>query len=427
MTYPEARDFLFALEKHGIKPGLDRTKRMLTYLGQPHRKWPSVLVAGTNGKGSVCYLTWLALVQRGIKAALYTSPHLVDFRERMLCGTAPIPEEFVAQWVDRHRDKIVEWELSFFEATTCLAFDWFAAAGCEIAILEVGMGGRWDSTNVVQPTVAALTRVALDHTETLGTTTLSIARTKLGILKPGMTFLTSETDSKILNLAYALTSEFAIPTQRASATSEFSAVRTSPDGLTLECKGGGEIALGLQGTYQADNAALSLAILRVLAKKGWDAVPGGDFQPWNDARWPGRLDRRTVRGESVLFDVAHNADGGATLVHYLTQRGERPTLLLGMLEGKDHNAYLDLLAPLYPRLICVTPLDFRAWPGASLAAFAREKGFEATAADSIEAGIEALLAAPGEKVVTGSFFVVGPVMERLGLSAWAWPISNKEG
>src|SRR3954454_17742040 len=199
LSYAEALEFLFP-RTTTIKFGLATTRAMLRSLGDPHELIPTIHIAGTNAKGSVIAVVAEALREAGWRVGLYTSPHLVSFRERIQVGGVPISEEAVAMWTGRLLTPILERKATFFEATTALAFADFAARGAEIAVVEVGLGGRLDSTNVVQPLVSAVTKIERDHMKYLGNTLELIATEKAGIAKPGVPFVIGERDPALVQV-----------------------------------------------------------------------------------------------------------------------------------------------------------------------------------------------------------------------------------
>src|SRR6478609_7912255 len=199
MEYREALDFLFP-RTTTIKFGLDTTRELLVGLGAPHRLIPTIHIGGTNGKGSVSTLVAEALQEAGWRVGLYTSPHLVSFRERIRVDGVPISQDAVAAWATLMRPEIESRQATFFEATTVMAFADFAARGAEIGVVEVGLGGRLDSTNVVTPLVSAVTKVAMDHMKYLGDTLEQIAAEKAGIAKPGVPFVIGERDPVLVDV-----------------------------------------------------------------------------------------------------------------------------------------------------------------------------------------------------------------------------------
>jgi dihydrofolate synthase/folylpolyglutamate synthase len=252
-SYRSALEFLFP-RTTTIKFGLATTRALLAHLGDPHRVFPSVHIGGTNGKGSVAAFTAAALRAAGWRVGLYSSPHLTSFRERILVDGVPISEEAVALWTEQLRRRIVARKATFFEATTAIAFADFAARGVEIAVVEVGLGGRLDSTNVITPLVAAITRIARDHMKYLGETLPEIAREKAGIAKPGVPFVIGETEPALV----AVLRQEARRAVRAAAANARADVRVLP----AEYRWTG--ALGLAGPHQRRNAAVAHGLLAAL-------------------------------------------------------------------------------------------------------------------------------------------------------------------
>ena len=339
-------------------------------------------IGGTNGKGSTSAFLASILRATGHRTGLYTSPHLVSVLERFQVDGVPMSEDAFAAWTARLEPVILETNASFFEVTTAIAFADFAARGVEIAVVEVGLGGRLDSTNVIVPLVAGVTRIALEHTEYLGSDLAGIAREKAGIAKPGVQLLTTETDEMLIT-AMADT----------AATLESELVVINPGrAYGLE--------LGLEGPHQMANASLALALAQSLEGR-WQLSGDAIRLGLATARLPGRFDRRG----RWIFDVAHNPDGMGALVASLERaRPPRPIVaVVGILKDKDYRGMLDLLRPAVDELILTTPPSApadRAWNEGAVPfaeALARAK------------------AAPGTALVTGSFHTVGDAMARLGL------------
>lgn len=349
-------------------------------------------VAGTNGKGSVAALAESALAAAGWRTGLYTSPHLVSFRERIRVGGAPISEAAVAMWTERLRPLIVERDATFFETTTAMAFADFAARGAEIAVVEVGLGGRLDSTNVVTPLAAAVTHIARDHAEWLGDSLAAIAREKAGIAKPAVPFVVGEPDPAIAGVL----SE--------AAAASGAGVIIVPAGAEWEGP------LGLAGGYQRRNAAVAAALLEQVPAP-WRPDPAAVARGFATASLAGRLDRRG----RWLFDVAHNPDAAAALVAEL-RRSPPPGPLgavVGILRDKDWTAMLDLLATVVDHGVLTVPptAGERAWDLGEVAARAPAwrvvPSFERALAEASDGAASVL--------VTGSFHTVGDAMARLGL------------
>ena len=409
LSYDEALEFLFP-RTTTIKFGLATTRALLHSLGDPHDLIPTIHIGGTNGKGSVATLVAAALQEAGWRVGLYTSPHLVSFRERIRVDDVPISEAAVAMWTGRLRPLILERKATFFEASTVLAFADFAARGAEIAVVEVGLGGRLDSTNVVRPLVSAVTKIERDHMKYLGNTLEKIACEKAGIAKPNVPFVVGERDPVLVEV---LRRE-----ARAAVARIDPGARADVRVLPPEYEWCGPLALA--GPHQRRNAAVAHGVLM--------AVPG-PFRPsgtaidrgFGRARVPGRLDRRG----KWLFDVAHNPDGMRSLVRALeTTRPPRP--LHGLISILGDKAWPEMLVQLDRVLdrgvLTVAPTAAgRGWNMEWLRRWLRNRSRPpARAAWSLVPDFQEAMATAqqgaGTVLVTGSFHTVGDVMQLLGLS-----------
>lgn len=408
--YQRALDYLYP-RLTTIKFGLDTTRRLLSALGNPHEVFATVHIGGTNGKGSVATLVAAALARQGHRVGLYTSPHLVSFRERIRVDGIPISRDAVATWTEHLRLLADETSATFFEMTTAIAFADFAARGAEIAVVEVGLGGRLDSTNVVTPLVSAVTHIALDHMKYLGDTLEQIAREKAGIAKPGVPFVIGEPDPALAALL-AEAAAAAVHEQEAGATA---AARIVEPGRTWG------LPLGLSGPHQRRNAAVADAVLAELPAR-WRPSPENTAEAFAGARLPGRLDRRG----RWLFDVAHNPDGVEALVTAL--RAEPPPgpvhALVSILGDKEWPSMLVALDQVVDRgILTVAPsAEGRRWDLEWLSRWLERPDRPPAHAewklvpDFQEALGEASEGA-GTVLVTGSFHTVGDVMKGIGLGA----------
>ncbi|HEX9581126.1 MAG TPA: Mur ligase family protein [Gemmatimonadales bacterium] len=377
---------------------LEPTLTLLATLGHPERHFAAIHVGGTNGKGSVATMAYAALRQTGHTVGLYTSPHLVDVRERIVVNDRPITREAFASWTARMRPDIERVRASFFDATTAMAFADFAARGVDIAVLEVGLGGRLDSTNVVQPAVAVVTRVALEHTEYLGASLEGIAREKAGIAKAGVPFVIGEEDA-------ALRKELAGTAQRAGA-----AVVVVPAGERYHGP------LGLAGAHQRRNAAVAAAVLAALPEP-WRPPAVAIRQGFATARVPGRFDRRGP----WIFDVAHNPDGIRALVETLAdEQPPRPLhAVVGILGDKAWPDMLGQLQPVVDGMWLTNPPSAPAARQWDLVEVERALGRSAGAQPSmrIQPDFDRALAHARSQaatvLVTGSFHTVGDALSRL--------------
>ena len=407
MNYQQAIDFLYP-RTTTIKFGLDRTLRLLAELGDPHRVIPSIHVGGTNGKGSVTALVAAALEAAGWRVGTYTSPHLVDFRERITVAGRPIGEASVGMWTERLRALIESTEATFFEASTAMAFADMVARGAEIAVIEVGLGGRLDSTNVVDPLVSGVTKIALDHQKYLGDTLEAIAREKAWIAKPGTPFVIGERDPRLVDVLKAE----ARRAVRALAPGGRSDLRVLPP--EYEWAG----PLGLAGRHQRRNAAVAHGILMALPAP-YRPNPGAIEAGFARAFVPGRLDRRG----RWLFDVAHNPDGVRALVTALGELAPPRPLhalvsILGDKEWPEMLMGLDQVIDLGILTVAPTAAGRRwdlDWLTRWLARSDRPPArAEWHLIEDFGVALEAVQAEAGTILVTGSFHTVGDVMATLG-------------
>jgi dihydrofolate synthase/folylpolyglutamate synthase len=396
LSFEDACRFLFARQGSRIKWSLGPTEGLLDVLGHPERHFLAIHIAGTNGKGSTCAFTATELRARGLKVGVYTSPHLVSVRERVEVDGVPIGEEAFAEWTTFLRPHIERLDASFFEATTAIAFADLAARGVDVAVIEVGLGGRLDSTNVITPLASVVTKIAREHTDYLGTDLASIAREKAGIAKRGVPFVTGEPDP-------AVRQELVAEAERRGAHPVILAdPRRAPTG-----------PLGLKGRHQHANAWVALAALNALRPP---FGPVGDEWPhsFEHAYIPGRFD---VRGRWI-FDVAHNPDGARVLADTLREHDppHPRRALVGVLGDKDYLGMIDCLAPEVDGFVFTVPdtaPERRRW---DLGRLERELG-RLTVAHAFEPEFEHALQRVQDDaatvIVTGSFHTVGDALARL--------------
>lgn len=421
-AYRQALDFLFRRTTGATRLGLERMEALLEALGDPHRRLRAFHVAGTNGKGSTCATLDALLRARGLRVGRYTSPHLVDFRERILVDGQPISEAAVVEWVARWTPTCERLGATFFEATTALAFDHLAAAGVDVAVVEVGLGGRLDATNVLQPVATGVTSIGIDHAELLGPTREVIAGEKAGIFKPGIPAVLGEPDEMIRAvLAAHAAVRKAAPIVHVPVRYPQRDVRPVPTGTRFTLLRDGEEAdlhTPLVGRFQAGNAALAVAMLDA-GGDAWRCGPlASEVGPaLATVRLAGRFDRRG----RWIFDVAHNPDGAAVLAETLAVVAPPAPIvaLLTVLEDKDWRGIMRALAPLVDRFLLTrapTAPASRAWDPAAARDFARAEGWAATLEPDFDAALR-LAPSMGETVlVTGSFHTVGDAMLRLQMN-----------
>lgn len=421
--YPSALDYLFARTTGTYKFGLERTRALLAELGDPHLAFPVIHIAGTNGKGSSVATAEALLRARGMRVARYTSPHLVDFRERIVVNGEPIAAEEVVTFIERWTPTVERIGASFFEATTALAFDHFAGSRIDVALVETGLGGRLDSTNVVQPIAAGVTSIGLDHTEYLGGTLAEIAREKAGIFKPGVPAVIGEPDPEVRAwLARDARAAGATPVRIVVEETEATEFALNALGTEFRLRALGDtriVGTPLVGRHQADNFAFALTLLD--SAGGRYRVPLAEaVESVRAVRLPGRFQRVG----KWIFDVAHNADGARTVAASLDAvEHETPVVaVLCVLADKDWRAMLDTLAPLVARFVLTNaptaPVN-RAWRLADVAAYAASRGYPAEAEPDFELALKRGEAAGATTLVMGSFHTVGDAMARLQVSPLA--------
>jgi len=362
MNYQEAIKFLFnslpMFQRQGkaaYKANLDNTYKLDVYFKHPHRSFPTLHVAGTNGKGSVSHILSSVLQQSGYKTGLYTSPHLLDFRERIRISGIPIPEQEVTEFVKQNQPIIQEIRPSFFEMTVAMAFDYFSRQQVEVAIIETGLGGRLDSTNIITPELSVITNISMDHTEFLGNDLNSIAREKGGIIKEGVSLIlgsaNKETEKLLLSMAHQ---------KHAQATLAYRLFQTTYNTLTQDgnsiirirnLHGGSteNYTCDLTGDYQHENVITAITSIRRLRELGWDlpeqAVREGLASVVKNTGLMGRWQTIGHNPRSIC-DTAHNKAGIAAV---MKQLGEIPRKKLHMVWGMVNDKDLDTILPLLPR------------------------------------------------------------------------------
>jgi dihydrofolate synthase / folylpolyglutamate synthase len=377
-------------------------------------------VAGTNGKGSTVATLDAVLRHAGYRVGRYTSPHLVDFRERIVVNGAPMPPAEIVTWLHAQAPLVEELGATFFEVTTAMAFDWFARAGVDVAIIEVGLGGRLDATNVVRPVCAGVTSIGLDHQEFLGSSRAEIAAEKGGVFKPGVAAVIGAVDPEsaavLQRCANAATSA---PILRAGTEWRLADVQVDAEGTSFTLQFGHEAPQRLQttlvGSYQADNAATALAMLRAAGAPWSDALAGAPAA-LRSVRLAGRFQRRGP----WIFDVAHNPDGARTIAATLQQAPVARPLwaLVTVLQDKDWRGILEALAPVVDGFVITaapTAPASRRWDPNEAAQFARATGRPVLLEPDFDRAIAGALTNAATVLATGSFHTVGDVMARLAI------------
>lgn len=426
-SYQGALDALFARTTGKTRLGLERTRALLAAMGDPHEELRTLHVAGTNGKGSVCATLEALLRGAGHRVGKYTSPHLVDFRERIIIDGRPVDESVITDFVGAWSGEVDRVGASFFEATTAMALQAFARSGVDVAIIEVGLGGRLDSTNVVRPLAAGVTSISIDHTEYLGTTREEIADEKAGIFKRGVPSIIGDAEPSIRSRLAARARECGgepvrlvidecdpreielVPSTGRDGTGGGAGTR-----FTLTLNGRAETLMTpLVGEHQALNAAVALLMLDAAGAR-WRVDAEAARRTLGNVRLPGRFQRFG----RYIFDVAHNADGATVTAR--TLRHVRPlapvVTLLCVLGDKDWRGMMGALAPVTDHFVVTrapTAPASREWDVDSALAFARASGWSVEEQEDFDTALHRAAELGETVLVTGSFHTVGDAMSRL--------------
>jgi dihydrofolate synthase/folylpolyglutamate synthase len=414
MTYEDAVHALYSLQKYGIKFGLDATSHLLKTFGNPHAGRTYVHIAGTNGKGSVAAMLEAVLMEAGLKVGFYSSPHLVRFTERFRINGKEIPPEKAAALagdvmatIDRTSPP------TFFEVVTVMALMFFAREETDVAIMEVGMGGRLDATNVITPAVTVITNIALEHQFFLGRRLIDIAGEKGGIIKPGVDLVTGVTQLKIVEMLKAICEEKQAPFWRVGRD-----IRYRTKGLVLDYYGLDKeykaLEVGLLGRHQHRNAVLALAVIELLERKGFSFKEGALRQGLKHPHWPGRM-QVVSKDPLVILDGAHNPAAVRHLADSVRRHfpHRRLILVLGVMGDKDIGKIVQNIVPIADHVIYTRPEYHRAANPDDLMAEAapwRKPGeVQPTVSRALQKARQ--MADPQDMIlVTGSLFTVGEAL-----------------
>lgn len=411
----QATAWVFDLQKFGIKFGLSSTLSLLARLGLDHRQGRYIHIAGTNGKGSVAAMLSAILTRAGYPVGLFTSPHLVHFKERFRLRDADVSEDRLLALINGVRGAVDEAEPpTFFEFAAAMAFLYFFQEGADPIILETGMGGRLDATNIVHPWVSVITNISLDHQEYLGDSLSAIAGEKAGIIKAGTPLVTFARQRRVLKIFRRRCQELGAPLYQGGV--DFKARgrrgRLNYQGLEQEFQG---LTLGLTGRHQYSNAALALAVVELLHRDQLPIPEEAVREGLKLTRWPGRLEE-VPQDPRVLLDGAHNPAAALALAQTLRQAplNGRLILVLGIMADKDLEALLARLLPLAQMVIFTQPRYFRAATPQDLAKRAKPYNLEVLLVPTVAAAVRQAqsLAGPQDRiVVTGSLYTVGEAKE----------------
>lgn len=417
MTYEEALSYIHGTVRKGAAPGLGRIKELMERLGNPQEQLSYVHITGTNGKGSTAAMTASVLRSAGYRVGLYTSPFLWRFNERMNVDGRDIEDEALAQVTAlvKPAAQALSDPPTEFELVTAIALTWFAREHCDIVVLEVGMGGRNDATNVIPaPEAAVLCNIGLDHTAQLGSTLEAIAENKSGILKPGCRGVLYPNSPDVEAVVTGVCRERGIPLQIA----DFSMIRVKRSDLTgqiLDYKQYSGLHLPLLGAHQTRNCAVVLETLEALRQQGRSIPEEAVYQGIANTVWPGRFE--LLRREPVfIVDGGHNEQCFAALAEnvktYLA--GREIIALTGVMADKDYLEMYKGLVPFISRFVTVTPENPRSLDAVSLADYLMQLGKPAQAAGSVEDGVKQALALAGTEgtvLAFGSLYMTGPIRQ----------------
>ena len=420
MDASEALNYIDSMQWFGSKPGLDRIRELLEKLGDPQKRLQFVHIAGTNGKGSCAAMTASVLRKAGYRTGLYTSPYLQRFTERMQVNGRELGEEELIALVERVRPiaEAMADHPTEFEIMTAMAMLWFCEQACDVVVLEVGLGGRLDATNIIDRVACSIImNIGLDHTAILGDTVEQIAAEKAGIVKPGCPVVLYQQKESVEAVVREICRERGSALQVADF-SQLAPEFDSAEGQVFTYKGQ-PYAIPLLGAHQLRNAAVVLEAVEVLRRQGWrlpqDAVEHGLYA----VSWPARFE--IVHEEpTVVVDGGHNPQCAETvaenLLHYFP--GQRRVLLLGVLRDKDYPELCRILDPAADAYVCVTPNSERALPAEELAELLRKTGKPVAVCGTIPDGVTEALREAGEAgmvCAVGSLYMAGPIRACFGL------------
>jgi dihydrofolate synthase/folylpolyglutamate synthase len=423
MTYQEALDYLYnrlpvfhLTGASAYKPGLENTTRLLAALDNPHTRFKSVHIAGTNGKGSVSHYLAAILQQAGYKTGLYTSPHLVDFGERIRINGKMIEQHYVVDFINTYKQLTETVQPSFFELTMAMAFDYFAHENVDIAIIETGLGGRLDSTNIITPELSIITTIGVDHTEFLGNTLAQIAFEKAGIIKPGVPVVIGEMLSETKPVFEEKVAQTASRMVVAESNFNVSFLNNENGTLNFSFKNK-RFSSQLTGTYQLKNLATVFAAIDQLKLKDFiitdEAVQEGLARVCDSTGLRGRWEKLSEE-PLIIADTGHNVQGITALVDQLNQySNRRKRIIIGMVNDKDIRGVLALL-PGDSEYYFTNALTKRALPATELMQQAMEFHLYGNAYSTVEEAVNAARSesSPEDMIlITGSNFVVGEALE----------------
>ena len=419
MNAEQAIAYIHSVCWKGSIPGLGRTQELLEKMGNPEKKLKFVHIAGTNGKGSTAAMTASILSKAGYRTGLYTSPYIYRFHERIQVDGVEISDEDlteITEYVKPLADSMAQ-SPTEFELVCCIAFEYFYRKKCDIVVLEVGMGGAWDATNVIEvPEVAVITNIGLDHTEYLGDTVEKIAETKSGIFKPHGHGVVYRSTPSVEAVYERVCAERDVSLRKADFEGLVLKAHTL-EGQVFDCGSRKNLVLPLLGDHQLHNASVVLSIADTLIEEGWKISEQNIYDGIRDVRWPGRFDI-VCRKPLFIIDGGHNPQCIEALVKNIRDylAGKKVIALTGVLADKDYADMYKPVMPLVDRFVCITPPNPRKLEAEQLARYLRQAGAQAQASESILDGVKQAMDLAGEDGVVlcfGSLYSIGGIRDAL--------------
>ena len=419
MNVNEALEYIHSVCWKGMMPGLGRITTLLEKMGNPHKALKFVHIAGTNGKGSTAAMTASILRKAGYCTGLYTSPYIYQFGERMQVNGELISDEElveITEYVKPMADSMEE-SPTEFELTTAIGFEFFKRKGCDIVVLEVGLGGLLDATNVIScPEVAVITNIGLDHTDILGNTLEEIAMNKAGIIKEGGNAVIYRGKPSVEAVFEQVCNDKNVKLKKAN----FDGLKLKSHDLfeqVFDCGEYKDLHLPLLGDHQLHNAAVVLAVAETLIEKGWNISRRNIYDGIRDVSWPGRFDI-VCRNPLFIIDGGHNPQCLEALVKNIEDylQGRRVIALTGVLADKDYGDMYKPVMPLIEQFVCVTPPNPRRLPAPELAEHLQNAGAKATACEEIADGVRKAIELAGSDGVVlcfGSLYTIGDIRNAL--------------
>ena len=415
MDYNETLEYIARTNWRGSKPGLERITKLCSLLGNPHKDLKFIHIAGTNGKGSAAAFLSSVLKSAGYKTGLFTSPYIEVFNERMQINGKNIPDAELAEittYIQPFADSMDDLPTEF-ELNTAIAFEYFKRNGCDIVVLEAGMGGELDSTNVIDaPELAVFMHISLDHTEYLGDTIEQIAATKAGIIKPGCSVVLYRQEESVMDIirqkCEAADAELYI-----SEPDELEFIDMDAHRQVFKSRACGSLAIPLLGSYQKENLAVVLKAVQVLKTLGYTVSTHNISDGLESTKWPARFEIiRKV--PPFVVDGGHNPDGIRAVRDsvYAAFKDEKVILIFGVMADKDYDKMLDIILPCVKEVLCVAPDNARALGADELAQAVKKKGTEAYACGCIEEAVNLAVEKAGRStpiLAAGSLYMAGDI------------------